>query len=170
MEKYPLHRIKANALCQPPHIANGNFQGYTTAAGAPIIIYDPATGDANGFGKTPFPNNTIPSGRIAPQSTALLKYLGTSTNPYYSQGQVISNYSLLALEQPQNRQGLAVRGDYNQSAKSQLAFRYSSGKEDILTTGLLGAGEQDHHQLLPVLGITHLDHFAPHCQRSTIRL
>ena len=40
--------------------AGGNFQGFTTAAGAPVIIYDPATGDANGLGKTPFPNNTIP--------------------------------------------------------------------------------------------------------------
>jgi len=117
--------------------AGGNFQGFTTAAGAPVTIYDPATGDANGLGKTSFPNNTIPSGRIAPQSTALLKYLGTSTTP--STGN--NNYSYSTL-QPQNRQGLAVRGDYYQSEKLQFAFRYSSGTEDIVSTGLLGAGSK----------------------------
>src|ERR1035441_2496072 len=117
--------------------AGGNLQGFTTAAFGAVTIYDPATGDANGFGKTPFPNNTIPSGRIAAQSTALLKYLGTSTAP--STGN--NNYSYTTM-QPQNRQGLTVRGDYSQSEKSQYAFRYSSGKEDIISTGLLGAGSK----------------------------
>ena len=70
-------------------------------------------------------------------STALLNYIGTSTtastgNPNYS-------YSTL---QPQNRQGLTVRGDYIQSHRSQYVFRYSSGNEDITSTGLLGAGSK----------------------------
>jgi hypothetical protein len=132
---------QGNATVPTPAEAGGNFEGFTTASGAPVIIYDPATGDANGFGKTPFPNNTIPQGRIAPQSAALLKYLGTSTQPYYSGGKVVSNYSY-ATSQPQDRQSLTVRGDYNQSAKSQYSFRYSSGKENILSTGLLGAGSK----------------------------
>ena len=46
-----------SATLPSPAIAGGNFQGFTTAAGAPVTIYDPATGDANGFGKTAFPNN-----------------------------------------------------------------------------------------------------------------
>ncbi len=132
---------QGNATVPTADEAAGNFQGYTTAAGTPVIIYDPATGDANGFGKTPFPNNTVPSSRIAPQSAALLKYLGTSSQPYYSGGQVISNYSYTT-SQPQDRQSLTVRGDYNQSVKSQYTFRYSSGKENILSTGLLGAGSK----------------------------
>ncbi len=133
---------QGSATVPSSSIAGGNFQGYTTAAGAPVTIYDPATGDANGFGKTPFPNNTIPSGRIAAQSTALLKYLGTSTLPYYNaSAQVVPNYTFPTTA-PQNRQGLTVRGDFNQSVKSQWGFRYSSGKEDILSTGLLGAGSK----------------------------
>jgi hypothetical protein len=117
--------------------AGGNFQGFTTAASGPVTIYDPATGDANGFGKTPFPNNIIPSGRISPISTALLKYLGTSSTP--STGNNTSSYST---QQPQDRQGLTVRGDFIQSVKSQYTFRYSSGNEKILSTGLLGAGSK----------------------------
>jgi hypothetical protein len=117
--------------------AGGNFQGFTTASSGTVTIYDPTTGDANGLGRTPFPNNTIPSGRISPISTALLKYLGTSATP--STGN--NNYSYIT-SQPQNRQGLTVRGDYYQSQKLQWAFRYSSGKENILSTGLLGAGSK----------------------------
>ena len=44
--------------------------------------------------------------------------------------------------QPQDRQGLTVRGDYIQSQKLQYSFRYSSGDEDIVSTGLLGAGSK----------------------------
>jgi len=132
---------QGGATVPTPAEAAGNFQGFTTAAGAPVIIYDPTTGDANGLGRQPFANNTIPSGEIAPQSTALLKYLGTSTTSQFGSTGVISNYSY-ATNSPQNRQGLTVRGDYYQSERSQYAFRYSSGKEDILSTGLLGSGSK----------------------------
>ncbi len=130
-----------NATVPSPAIAGGIFTGFTTAAGAPVTIYDPATGDANGLGKTPFPNNTIPDARITSQSKALLKYLGTSTQPFYANGKVATNYSY-ATNAPQNRQGLAVRGDYIQSSKLQYAFRYSSGKEDITNTAFQGAGSK----------------------------
>ena len=122
-------------------IAGGNFQGYTTANGTPVTIYDPSTGDANGFGKTPFANNTIPAGRVTAQSTALLKYLGTSTTPNFVNGVLVANYVYPTLA-PENHQSLAVRGDFNQSVKSQWGFRYSSGKEDQVSTGLLGAGSK----------------------------
>jgi hypothetical protein len=142
---------QGQATVPTPAIAGGNFQGYTTPTGTPVTIYDPATGDANGFGKKPFPNNTIPADRIAPQSTALLKYLGTSTAPYFnSAGQVISNYTY-STTAPQDRQSLTVRGDYYQSEKSQYAFRYSSGTETIISTGLLGAGSKivtDYYQYM----------------------
>ena len=41
-----------SATLPSPAIAGGDFTGFTTAAGAAVTIYDPATGDANGFGKT----------------------------------------------------------------------------------------------------------------------
>src|SRR5579872_4787446 len=117
--------------------AGGNFQGFTTAASGAVTIYDPATGDANGLGRQPFPNNTIPSNRISPVSQALLAYLGTSATP--STGN--NNYSYTT-QQPQDRQGLTIRGDYIQSQRMQYAFRYSSGDENIVSTGLLGAGSK----------------------------
>ncbi len=135
----------AHTVVPSPAIAGGNFQGFTTANGTPVTIYDPATGDANGLGKTQFmcngQANVICSNRIAAQSTALLNYLGTSSVPFFANGAVQNNYTYTTM-QPQDRQGLTVRGDFIQSQKSQYAFRYSSGNEDILSTGLLGAGSK----------------------------
>jgi hypothetical protein len=140
-----------NATVPSPAIAGGNFTGFTTAAGAAVTIYDPNTGDVNGLGKTPFPNNTIPPGRIATQSTALLKYEGTSTQPFYSGGKVVSNFPY-ATTAPQDREGLAIRGDYIQSQKSQYAFRYSSGNETIVSTGFQGAGSKIFTQYYQYMG------------------
>ena len=129
----------------------GNFQGYTNAAGVPVIIYDPATGDVNGLGRQPYFNNTIPAGKIASQSTALLKYFASSTTPYFVNGLVVSNYSYKT-SAPQDRQGLTVRGDYVFSPKLQFAFRYSSGNETITSTGLAGAGSKIVTQYYSYMG------------------
>lgn len=144
-------------------IAGGNFQGYTftqlvggTPTQVPVIIYDPSTGDANGLGKTPFLNNTIPPGEIAQQSTALLKYLGTAATPPTWTCNTTScspkpNYSY-STNAPQDRQSLTVRGDYFQSQRSQFAFRYSSGNETLIQTALLGAGSKIFTQYYQYMG------------------
>src|SRR5208337_3755567 len=154
---------QGSAVVPTPALASGNFQGYTyetvvsgSPVTVPVTIYDPTTGNANGLGKTPFPNNTIPPGEISPQSTALLKYLGTNaTAPTWSctptKCSQNNNYSY-STNAPQNRQGLAVRGDYILSQKAQFAFRYSSGNETILSTGLLGAGSKIFTQYYQYMG------------------
>lgn len=143
----------ATAVVPTPAIAAGNFQGfsyqYEDPNGAvhtvPVTIYDPLT-------KAPFLNNTIPANRIASQSTALLQYLGTAASaPTYNcpatapkvstNCSAVPNYHYTTTN-PVNRQTLTVRGDYNQSRRSQFSFRYSSGNEDTLSTGLLGAGSK----------------------------
>ena len=49
-------------------------------SGSPTAIYDPMTGKADGTGRTPFPNNIIPSARID-QGVAALINLGAWPNP-----------------------------------------------------------------------------------------
>jgi hypothetical protein len=41
-------------------------------SGAPTIIYDPATGNPDGTGRTPFPGNRIPADRLSPIAQQLL--------------------------------------------------------------------------------------------------
>ncbi len=133
---------QGQAVVPTAAMAAGNFQGYSYQdinGVHPITIYDPLTNQ-------PFPNNTIPSGRVSSVSTALLKYLGTAPNaPTYTCGatscSVNNNYSYTT-SSPQDRQSLTVRGDYVQSQKMQYAFRYSAGNETLESTGLLGAGSK----------------------------
>ena len=149
----------ATATVPTPQMAAGNFQGYSynweDTSGAihtqPVTIYDPTT-------SLPFANNTIPGGRIASQSTALLNYLGTAAGGGSGQNQyqwncptkaptsntncsVVPNYHF-STTNPSNRYSFTVRGDYSMSQKSQFAFRFSKGDENTLSTGLLGAGSK----------------------------
>jgi hypothetical protein len=53
------------------HIPEAAFRNGDFSA-APTIIYDPRTGNADGSGRTPFPNNQIPADRISPIARQLL--------------------------------------------------------------------------------------------------
>ena len=139
----------ASATVPTPAQLGGNFQNdfyqYEDAGGvvhnAPIVIYDPVN-------HQPFANNIIPSNRIAPQSTALLQYLGTfPTAPTFLCSKASSNCSTIAnyhytTTGVDNRYMITTRGDYNMSQKAQFGFRYSSGSEINVNTGLLGAGSK----------------------------
>lgn len=50
----------------PMAFRTGDFSAAST------IIYDPATGNPDGSGRTPFPNNIVPTDRISPIAKALL--------------------------------------------------------------------------------------------------
>jgi Carboxypeptidase regulatory-like domain/TonB dependent receptor len=45
-------------------LRRGDFSGATNANGSLQVIYNPNTGAANGTGRTPFPNNQIPTGQL----------------------------------------------------------------------------------------------------------
>ncbi len=55
----------ANSSVPPADVRAGNFAAYTGLG----LIYDPATGTSAGTGRTPFPNNQIPSARFSPTWT-----------------------------------------------------------------------------------------------------
>ena len=61
----------ANADVPNDAFRNGDFSAY--AATNPI--FDPATGNADGSGRTQFPNNVIPSNRFNPVAVKLLALL-----------------------------------------------------------------------------------------------
>src|SRR5262249_32266290 len=61
------HEANTNLLTIPtPAQISGNLSGSTTT------IYDPATGNPDGTGRTPFANNIIPTNRINPISAKLM--------------------------------------------------------------------------------------------------
>lgn len=82
------------------------------------IIYDPATEQVvNGVEvRQPFPNNTIPSSRFDPVSTAVLKYYPLANQPY-TNGE---NYSWAGVE-PRNDFNWVYRADFNLTKSNSLS-------------------------------------------------
>lgn len=98
----------------------GNLsQGTTTT------IYDPATGAADGFNRTPFPGNVIPSARISPISTKILALIPAPTVAGYT-----TNYET-ATTRRKDTDGYDIKGDYQATDKDRFSARFSYQKPTI---------------------------------------
>jgi len=107
-------------------------------SGTGITIYDPLTGNADGTGRQPFTNNTIPANRIDPaaaQMVSLLPALTRSsayTNNYDAYG--VTQYSRTAWDYKVN---------YNPTNKVMVWGRYSFSPISIPGLFALGKAEGD---------------------------
>jgi hypothetical protein len=117
-------------------VLGGDFSGFSLKqGGAETAIYDPATGNANGTGRTQFPGNVIPAGRIDPTSALIIKqfYHPATTSSY------TNNYAYSDVNTDDHDQ-FTVRADYVQSPKLQWAFRFSDGIETVSNPGFPALG------------------------------
>jgi hypothetical protein len=116
-----------------PAMYEGDFRGWTNAAGAMIPIYDPAStrsGPTGGFVRDAFPNNQIPQGRF---SSVASKYAGfhpaemvpnlpgPRLNYFRDQG---------STNEPWNKYSIKV--DHQLTAKDKLSGQYHHGIWEIL--------------------------------------
>ena len=105
---------------------------------APTIIYDPLTGNPDGTGRTPFPNNTIPSARIASQSKTLTGLLPALTRPT----SYLTNYDAYgSTTYSVDRWDWKV--NYNPNEKAMVWGRYSISPMDIVAPLVLGPAGGD---------------------------
>jgi Carboxypeptidase regulatory-like domain/TonB dependent receptor len=128
--------VQNNATLPTASVLGGNFAGFTLKQGGPVIpIYDPATGNLSGTGRTQFPGNVIPASRINPTSALILQqfYHPASTS------QFTNNYAYSDANTDDHDQ-FTVRGDYIQSPKLQWAFRFSDGVETVSDPGFQALG------------------------------
>ena len=116
------------------HIPEAAFRTGDFSA-APTIIYDPATGNADGSGRTPFPNNQIPADRISPIAQRLLDKIPMPNVPGAPFGAI--NY-----EQPYVRSKITNQFDikmtYQAAASDNLSVRYSRQSSDSNDPGTFG--------------------------------
>lgn len=112
-------------------ILNGDFSNYlqkpTQTSATPI--YDPASGHADGTGRSQFECNGVANvicpDRIDSTSAKILQlFYHAATVP----GAFTQNYPY-GTHSTSDRNGFTVRADYHQSAKLQWAFRFSNGDE-----------------------------------------
>ncbi len=124
------HQANPNTLTIPTvQQRNGDLSGSST------IIYDPATGNPDGTGRTPFPGNQIPANRINPISAKLIA-LVPAPNVASSSG--TNNYFALL---PYHKDTNSTDGkiDWNISDKDRLAGRFSFARPVVFQAPIFGA-------------------------------
>jgi hypothetical protein len=103
-----------------------------------VTIYDPLTGNPDGTGRTPFANNTIPTGRIDPAAATLTGLLPALTRP----NAYTSNYDAYGNTQ-YNRSNWDFKVNYNPTEKVMVWGRYSISPMDIVALLDLGPAGGD---------------------------
>jgi Carboxypeptidase regulatory-like domain/TonB dependent receptor len=122
-----------------PDAANrtGNF-GDWLAYNPTYQIYDPASGNANGTGRTPFVGNIIPANKISPQALAILNYFpAPNLTPQFAGQPFYNNYS--------TNGAVAITGnawntreDYYLNEKNTIFGRYSYAAYTEAAPGAFG--------------------------------
>ncbi len=113
-------KIAANGFYTVPTSdqANGNFSSYLSGANA-TTIYNPFTGNADGSGRQPFPDNVIPASLISPIAQKVQSYFPAANIP----GAIVNNY--YASGGPiLNRYQADGKLDWNRTEKHHIFVKY----------------------------------------------
>jgi hypothetical protein len=114
----------------PTEWRNGDFSTASTK------IYDPATGNADGTGRTQFPGNVIPANRISPVAQAILAKIPAPNIPGAAFGQV--NYEIPSSEREKTTNAFNVKLNYNPTQNDQMSLRFSFQRPEIFVPGTFG--------------------------------
>lgn len=115
------------STCLNSASANCDLSEYLVPATGVGQVYDPATGNPDGTGRSAFPGNIIPNNRISSQARALLSLLPAAN------ASGIRNNFLAGGNGPFNSDGFDIRSDYALSQKLNMFGRYSL--QDFELTG-----------------------------------
>ncbi len=89
---------------------------------SPTTIYDPATGNADGSGRSPFAGNQIPRGRFSPVAQNILALVPLPN--VGAAGALVNNYQVnTGFQQTTNTYD--IKADYKLRDADQLSYRYS---------------------------------------------
>ena len=114
----------------PSEWRNGDFSSAATR------IYDPATGNADGTGRTPFPGNVIPTNRLSPVALNILGLIPQPNLPGAAFGQV--NYELPSSEREKTTDAFNIKLNYNPAPSDQVSLRFSYQRPEIFVPGTFG--------------------------------
>jgi hypothetical protein len=105
----------------------GDFSAYGTT------IYDPATGDALGRGRTPFPNRIIPQNRLHPISLKMQSLIPATNQPGVRQNFFNSGTDVT------DRDQIDIKINYNRNPTHMMFLKW--GWMDANISGIGGLGE-----------------------------
>ncbi|MGH9962743.1 MAG: hypothetical protein ACREBC_37445, partial [Pyrinomonadaceae bacterium] len=102
---------------------------------SPDLIYDPATGNANGSGKVPFLGNIIPRSRIDPSAA---KLAALTPLPNISRGSELFDNLYATGAYKFNRHKIDSKVNWNVSNKLNMFARFGYLKYNGLSDGIMG--------------------------------
>ena len=100
-------------------------------SGESATIYDAATGDAGGRGRSAFANNTIPTNRISPIANAMVGFIPQPNRP----GPIGSRNQEIPIVRIKDINAFDVKYDYVVSDAGRLTVRYSLQKATVTEIG-----------------------------------
>jgi hypothetical protein len=104
---------------------NGDLSAAVNSAGAPQIIYDPASSAAtNGTGRTPFPGNRIPASRLDPIAQKVLQLYPLPNVQGIGLAGTTNNYQRRE-DRFFDRDNYDVKINFNRTSAHQVWFKYS---------------------------------------------
>ena len=141
----PDHEANSNILTiPPPQWYTPNASGFIDLSG-PLNtgtgkgqIFDPATGDASGAGRTPFPNNQIPISRVNPVSLSLMKLLPAPNNNIATSTTAPTNNFSINLPFQKTTTRYDIKIDYQITAKDHLSGRYNRDNVTVFQAPAFG--------------------------------
>ena len=121
---------KVNRAVIPiPEWRTGNFSNFS------IPIFDPATGNPDGTGRTPFAGNIIPTNRISPIAQKLLGFLPAPNVPGAALG--TPNFVINTVRERTTHQ-FDTKINYNLNEKNVFAVRFSYQQPKLFDPGSYG--------------------------------
>ena len=130
------HEANTNLGTIPPSSwRTGNLSSGLTLA-APVVVYDPATGNPDGTNRTPFAGNIIPTNRISPIAQKIMN-LVPGPNQASSESAPSNNYFAL-LPYTKDTNSFDVKMDDAASDKGRLSARFSFGRPVIYQAPIFG--------------------------------
>jgi hypothetical protein len=97
----------------------GDMSGALNTNGTLQVIYDPATGTANGVGRAPFANNVIPASRIDQIALKVLNLFPRANVPGIGAGGLTNNYRRQE-DRKVDRDNYDLKLNWNRTAANQL--------------------------------------------------
>jgi Carboxypeptidase regulatory-like domain len=119
-----------------------------------LALYDPNTGNPNGTGRQPFPNNIIAQNRINPIAQQLLKYF-----PQANVGGILNNY-VLNVPFSYNGNSYDARVDHYFSEQTKIFAKMNTSHYQVVQGAVLGpvAGDgttANDYTITGALNVTH---------------
>ena len=144
--------VTAVGTMPTPLQRSGDFSQTLNQQGQQIAIYNPFStakdpNNPNGFVRSPFGGNVVPSNLMDPVALNLLKYIplpNTTGNPLTGTNNYVSNYSA-----PINKNDFSIRIDHSINDKQKIYGRFSLNKTNDNRPPLYG---QDNAIAAPTAG------------------